>query len=137
MATTAGSNLMPENVRIGKDLDAALVAIQAAYTKQLPERLREIDTTLQHCLAEPHVDAHYAHLAMHLHKLAGSAGTFGFAELSRRATELEILLNSYLKGMAPGSQAPEAFASIAAGIKDMLTGANDPNSSQLAGQDAL
>lgn len=128
---------MPENVRIGKDLDAALLAIQAAYTKKLPERLHEINTTLQHCLDEPHIDAHSADLAMHLHKLAGSAGTFGFAELGRRATELEILLDSYLKGMPSGSNAPGTFAAIAASIKDMLVWASDPNSSQLTGQVTL
>jgi len=128
---------MPENVRIGQDLDAALAAIQAAYTKQLPERLREIDASLQQCLGTPHRDAQYAQLAMHLHKLAGSAGTFGYAELGRRATELEILLDSYLKGMAPDSNTPDAFAAIAAGINDMLVWANAPHSSQLAGQRTL
>jgi HPt (histidine-containing phosphotransfer) domain-containing protein len=128
---------MPENVRIGKDLDAALLAIEAAYVKQLPERLREIDTYLQHCLCEPHTGAHYEHVLMRLHKLAGSAGTFGFAELGRRATELEILLDTYLKGMATGSNSPDAFTAIAAGIKDMLAWANDQNSSQLARQGVL
>ncbi|HZW13986.1 MAG TPA: Hpt domain-containing protein [Noviherbaspirillum sp.] len=128
---------MPDNVHIGKDPDAALLAIQAAYTAQLPERLREIGGYLQHCLSEPHIDEHYQHLLMRLHKLAGSAGTFGFAELGRRATELEILLDSYLKGMSPGSDSSGAFAEVAAGIQDMLAWANHQNSSQLAGQDAL
>lgn len=124
---------MPENVRLGKDLDAALQAIHAAYTAQLPERLREIGMHLQQCLEEPDAAAHYEHLLMKLHRLAGSAGTFGFAELGRRATELEILLGSYLKGTAPGDNAPQTgFAPVAAGIAEMLHWTGDQNSSQLA-----
>lgn len=128
---------MPDNIHIGKDPDAALLAIQAAYTAQLPERLREIGACLQHCLSEPQVSAHYEDLLMCLHKLAGSAGTFGFAELGRRATELEILLDSYLKGTPPESDAAGAFAAIAAGVQDMLVWTSNQNSSQLAGQGAL
>ncbi|GAB3542389.1 hypothetical protein GCM10027343_14270 [Noviherbaspirillum agri] len=136
---------MPNSIDLGKDLDATLLEIQAAYTAQLPERLREIGTFLQHCLSEPHIDTHFQQLLMRLHKLAGSAGTFGFAELGQRATELEILLDSYLKGMSRGGDdsgdvsgdGAGAFADIAAGVRDMLASAGDQNSSQLAPQDAL
>lgn len=128
---------MPDNIHIGKDPDAALLAIQAAYTAQLPERLREIGAYLQHCLSEPQVGGHYEDLLMRLHKLAGSAGTFGFPELGRRATELEILLDGYLKGTPPETSTTGAFAAIAASVQDMLDWASNQNSSQLAGQDAL
>lgn len=128
---------MPDNIHIGKDPDAALLAIQAAYTAQLPERLREIGSYLQHCLSEPQVGGHYEDLLMRLHKLAGSAGTFGFAELGRRATELEILLDGYLKGTPQESDATDAFAAIAAGVQHMLAWACNQNSSQLAGEGAL
>lgn len=129
---------MPDNVHLGKDLDAAMRAIHAAYAEQLPERLREIGTTLDDCLREPHVDAHYQQLMMRLHKLAGSAGTFGFAELGHRATELEILLDMHLKETAGGTAASgTGFNAIAAGIAAMLQQAGAHNSSQLKGQGTL
>lgn len=118
---------MPENFRIGKDPDAALQAIQAAYAAQLPQRLQDIGACVRQCLEEPGIAAHYDLLSMQLHRLSGSAGTFGFAELGQRATRLEMLLSSFLNDKAGGD-----FAPVAADITDMLRWAAAQNSSQLA-----
>lgn len=123
---------MPENFRIGDDPDAALQAIRAAYIAQLPERLREIGACVQQCLDAPGDAEQYEHLLMNLHKLAGSAGTFGFSALGQRATEQEILLDGFMKDMAH-----QDFAPLAAGIHDMLRTALDQNSSQLPGSGTL
>lgn len=123
---------MPENISIGNDPDAALQAIQAAYARQLPERLHEIGVCLQQCVNEPGKAAHYDLLLMKLHRLAGSAGTFGFAELGRRATELEILLGSFMNDPAAND-----FAPVTAGVHAMLHWAADQISSQLAPRPTL
>lgn len=123
---------MPDNVRIGNDPDAALQAIQAAYTRQLPERLRDIGACVQQCVDEPGNAAHFELLMMKLHRLAGSAGTFGFAELGQRATELEILLGGVM-----ADPAANGFAPVAAAIDAMLHWATEQISSQLATRPAF
>jgi len=98
------------------DLDASLRAIEQAYAASLPSRLETIASCLQRCVDAPEA-AHYDALAMQLHSLAGSAGTFGFAELGLRATDLEIHLNSFIKTAVKDEA---AFASIAAGVSAFL-----------------
>ena len=45
-----------------------------------------------------------------LHRLAGAAGTFGFAKLGERARQLEQRAYRWLDSAKPGSRAAEAFA---------------------------
>ena len=45
-----------------------------------------------------------------LHRLAGAAGTFGFAKLGERARQLEQRADRWLDSAKPGSRAAEAFA---------------------------
>ncbi|MBX7273660.1 diguanylate cyclase [Stutzerimonas chloritidismutans] len=45
-----------------------------------------------------------------LHRLAGAAGTFGFAKLGERARQLEQRADRWLDTAKPGSRAAEAFA---------------------------
>lgn len=45
-----------------------------------------------------------------LHRLAGAAGTFGFAKLGERARRLEQRADRWLDSAKPGSRAAEAFA---------------------------
>src|SRR3546814_16247183 len=44
-----------------------------------------------------------------LHRLAGAAGTFGFAKLGERARQLEQRAARWLDSAKPGSRAAEAF----------------------------
>lgn len=99
------------------DLDATLKAIRDAYLARLPERLNAIDESLQQYEAQPGSATHFETLLRHMHSLAGSAGTFGLAELGMRATEIELMLNAYGKSDAPGA---DDFAPIAAETRALL-----------------
>lgn len=94
-----------------------LQAIEKAYAAGLLGHLNEIGNSLQRCLAAPGNAAHYEALALQLHSLAGSAGSFGFAELGFRATELDIRMNAFLKEAMHDAG---AFAPIATGIGAVL-----------------
>ncbi len=45
-----------------------------------------------------------------LHRLAGAAGTFGFAKLGERARQLEQRADRWLESAKPGSRAADALA---------------------------
>jgi len=98
-------------------LDATLRALEEAYVAGLPGRLNAIESSLQRCLDEPGSVAHFDALVLHLHSLAGSAGTFGFTDLGMRATELELRMNAFLKAAAHDAG---AFAPIADAVGSFL-----------------
>lgn len=96
------------------DIERTLREIREGWAAKLPQRLDEIRAALEQCLAAPGDRAACELLHGKLHTLSGSAGSFGFAELGMRATELELQLNDYLSGSSPD------FAPIAAGVARML-----------------
>lgn len=106
---------MNEELLSDAALEASLRAIEEAYVAGLPARLEEIGRCLRLCRATPDRTAFDA-LLLQLHSLSGSAGTFGFAELGRQATELEIRLNGVLKAHDHGA----VFAPLATDIDAFL-----------------
>lgn len=113
-----------------QDLNEALRAIESAYSAKLPERLHEIDLCLRRCLDEPGDETCHQQLLFKLHSLAGSAGTFGFPELSMRATELEMLLNGFIAGTAASGK---DFVPVAVRVKELVrwAAANPKGSSRV------
>jgi diguanylate cyclase (GGDEF)-like protein len=99
-------------------LKQSLQALNIAYAEKLPARLQEVADALQQCVEKPDDAAHFDTLLQKLHGLSGTAGTFGFAELGTRATELEVLLNDFLKARA--SARTSDFAPLASGIMELL-----------------
>lgn len=81
------------------NLEATLKSIEEGYAARLPERLAKMQAALEHCRANPADPAMLEALQQHLHTLSGSAGTFGFAQLGTRATELEMLIARFLSQM--------------------------------------
>ncbi|HYD97000.1 MAG TPA: Hpt domain-containing protein [Noviherbaspirillum sp.] len=102
-----------KNAAADADLDAALRAIEEAYVAALPGRLQDIGSNLNRCRAERQT-AHFDALLLQLHSLAGSAGTFGFAELGMRATDLEIRLGAARKDAAAGAALDEVLHDVEA-----------------------
>jgi len=98
-------------------LDAALRALEEAYVAGLPDRLNAIESSLQRCLDAPGSATHFEALVLHLHSLAGSAGTFGFIDLGTRATALELRMNAFLKAAVHDAG---AFAPIAGAVGSFL-----------------
>lgn len=70
-------------------VESRLTALRAAYQQRLDGELVSLQTHVEALTERPDsIDAlQFMHKA--LHKLAGSAGTFGFEQLGRRAKELE------------------------------------------------
>lgn len=64
-------------------------ALQRDWQSQLPGKLREAQERLDACSATPQDEAGLEALHRLLHTLAGSAGTFGLAELGVQARAVE------------------------------------------------
>jgi HPt (histidine-containing phosphotransfer) domain-containing protein len=73
-------------------LTAAIVLLSAEYEAAMPGRITDIRRALES--ARPGGAAGRAELVDELHRLAGTAGTFGHPEMSDRARGLEIALRA-------------------------------------------
>ena len=79
----------------GVDIQARLEALRAAYAEHLPDKLAEIETHWQSMRDGEWDDGDARTLHRLVHTLAGSAPTFGFAEVGSRARDAERLLKSW------------------------------------------
>ncbi|MDH5656431.1 MAG: response regulator, partial [Spirochaetia bacterium] len=79
------------------DISAQLASLQELFRKQLPEKIAMLESPWK-----AYLDNNLNQLEMlkslhrSAHTLAGSGGTFGAYDISKKARELEILLKSYL-----------------------------------------
>lgn len=78
------------------DLQEAMQRFRQEFAAQLPARLQEAQQLIAACRAAPTDDERLRDLHRCIHKLAGSAGTFGMREVSEQARgiedELDVLL---------------------------------------------
>lgn len=82
------------------DIAAKLQALRDDYAARLPSELAQL-RTLVNDLADPGLRAPaLTQLNHRLHKLAGSAGSFGFTDLGKQAKKLELQTQEWLAGMA-------------------------------------
>lgn len=75
------------------DKQTRLQELQSQYVTQLPEKLNAIDTIWQKARDSKN-PIHLPQLRQLAHNLAGSAGTFGFPDVSIEARKLEELIKS-------------------------------------------
>ena len=107
------------------DLDALAAAIamfSAEYAAAMPSRVADLRLALDRARAGG-ADGR-AELVDELHRLAGSAGTFGLPDLSDRARELEIELKarrSRRAGMPPTARESRVLDAIAAFVDELAT----------------
>ena len=79
-----------------------LARLREDYHRQLPDKLAAIDATARHLEAGPWQVEFARASHQQVHKLAGSAGTFGMPEVSDSARALELALTPFLEeGAAP------------------------------------
>lgn len=71
-------------------------ALQRDWLAQLPQRMGEARALLAACRAAPGDPGPATDLHRLLHTMAGSAGSFGQADLGRQAREAEHLLDDLL-----------------------------------------
>lgn len=98
---------MPEHSSQG--IEAQLQALRQLFRKRLDEELPEIEDRAQAIESgDSRIETMQA-LQHSLHKLAGSAGTFGYEALGRSARELEIRVASFLKSGCVNLDQARAF----------------------------
>ncbi len=102
------------------DFEAVLQQFRAEFTQQLPTRLQDAQDRLRDCLAEPAADEPLRELHRVLHKLAGSAGTFGHAQLGDDARSIEDLLDALLLQVA---RVADDFAPVAQRLRALVRSA--------------
>ncbi|WP_051208242.1 diguanylate cyclase [Saccharospirillum impatiens] len=78
------------------DVDSRLKVLKIAYRQRLVRELDQIDDFLQALRQDPANSQSLRALHEALHKLAGSAGTFGFEQLGRQASLLEEQVSNAL-----------------------------------------
>ena len=94
------------------DLQQHLQLLGEQFAQRLREELPQLaDKAAQLQLAADPSEQlqHLGELREQLHKLAGSAGTFGFAELGQRARELELQTQQWLSSLKLQQQGLQAF----------------------------
>jgi chemotaxis protein histidine kinase CheA len=99
------------------DFQQAMRRFQQEFAAQLPGRLQEARDRLRACQAQPADDAAVAELHRVLHKIAGSAGTFGLAEVGDGARALEDMLEPMMT--RPGRTAAD-FDPVERLLEDLL-----------------
>jgi chemotaxis protein histidine kinase CheA len=102
------------------DFEAVLRQFRAEFTQQLPERLQDAQDRLRDCLADPLDDERLRELHRVLHRLAGSAGTFGHAQLGEDARAIEDLLDALLLRTPRGT---DDFAPVAQRLEALVRSA--------------
>jgi chemotaxis protein histidine kinase CheA len=78
------------------DLQQALQAFRAEFAQQVPARVADARERLQACRGAPASEALLRELHRSLHKLAGSAGTFGMTRLGDDARAIELQVETLL-----------------------------------------
>jgi HPt (histidine-containing phosphotransfer) domain-containing protein len=91
------------------DLQEAMQRFQQEFAQQLPARLQEARQLLDACRASPGNEERLRELHRCVHKLAGSAGTFGMREMSQQARVIEEQLEVL---SAQEGRDAEAFDSV-------------------------
>ena len=87
---------MSDSFSLPPDLQQALDLFRAQFAEQLPARMEEASQALAACLAAPDDDDRLRALHRVLHRLAGSAGTFGMPEFGAECRVIEDRLEALL-----------------------------------------
>jgi HPt (histidine-containing phosphotransfer) domain-containing protein len=93
-----------------EDLQQALDLFRSQFAEHLPARLAEARAALDAWRTEPGSDERLRALHRVLHRLAGSAGTFGMPALGDAARAIELQLDALLERTQRGSADVEAIA---------------------------
>ena len=96
------------------DLQQALDLFRTQFAEQLPARLSEVADRLAAWQADPSSDDRLRELHRVLHRLAGSAGTFGMPAFGEACRAIELRLEE-LQGRPQRSPADVAQVAVAVG----------------------
>lgn len=75
-----------------------IAALHARYRASLPEKRAELASALSHWRDDPQSQSASAALYLLTHKLAGSAGAYGFEAIAEKARGADRLLQPHARG---------------------------------------
>jgi len=101
------------------DFQQALDLFRAQFAQQLPARLAEVQQCLQDWRGEPSSTEGLRALHRVLHRLAGSAGTFGRPAFGQACREIELNLERLLARPARTGQDVEQVAHTIAQLQQV------------------
>ncbi|MFW5712018.1 MAG: diguanylate cyclase [Spirochaetota bacterium] len=81
---------------LSEEVKKRIAALTDDFTHQLPSRLKELQNTLTELKKSVDID-NMKNFRLMVHKLAGSAATFGHENLSLRAKEFEAYLDGFIE----------------------------------------
>lgn len=90
---------------------ARLLALQARFAVSLHERLDRLDA-LVHAAHEGSTEGALAEALVVAHRLAGTAGSYGYVETGEAAAALEAVLGRIAEGSTDPSTWDEALAAL-------------------------
>jgi chemotaxis protein histidine kinase CheA len=98
------------------EIEQALALFRAQFAASLPVRMQDAQAALRACRAAPGDDAPLKDLHRVLHRLAGSAGTFGWPEFGSACgvveDQLEALLLQPVRSAADFDRVAAAMAAL-------------------------
>lgn len=80
---------------LSTDLDAELQALRVAYARELPGKIAALRAALASLRQAPNDDASLKQATSQAHRLRGTAGSYGFDEVSKAAARLEDELRAW------------------------------------------
>ena len=101
------------------DLQQALDLFRAQFAEQLPARLAEAHDALEAWQADPADDERLRALYRVLHRLAGSAGTFGMPAFGAACRAIELRLEALLEHAGRTPQDVDTVARDIAALQDV------------------
>lgn len=112
---------MSEESRL-ESLAGKLAILADSFLTRLPVKLAEIEEAIGHMLRSPADESRYDRLYRQFHTLAGSAGTFGFAELGNGARALEVRVATLLQEK---TFEPDQAAALSFEARQLVAWCND------------
>ncbi|STY31304.1 regulatory protein (GGDEF domain) [Legionella wadsworthii] len=101
------------------DVNKRLQELFNNYSKNLPDKIGQIDASWQELKA--HFDSeNFTVFHRQVHSLCGSAGTYGYLEISQIARVLEIYLKKFLDKKSLSEEEQEIISQLLMDIKDKL-----------------
>jgi HPt (histidine-containing phosphotransfer) domain-containing protein len=101
--------------------DPALLAFleeqRADYTRSLPRRLEQVGLLWQQILKGESLSESLPAFERHAHSLAGSAATFGWADLGLAAQAVELAIEPHVSAGEPLT--PEARAEVGRAVEEL------------------
>lgn len=85
-------------------LNSRLTQLRDAYRARLNQELELITSQAEEAETQANPDEAIANIRHRLHKLAGSAGTFGFHQLGNQARKLEQQVQAWIDEAQPGAE---------------------------------